>query len=150
MRYKLLVLVWILGSSTDLAPDIQNPFYYCKPDIDVVTDLMYHFDLSIDFIIMDFVMPILNIMAWISFNVSAYMDQHSFIWLLFFEHVTLHDHTGFSVRSFKCFRPVFFGRRAGLIMAVILLAGGTTGVTSCSLGTSHLGHKRGNAVYVTI
>ena len=129
MRYKLLVLIFILGSSTDLAPDYESPFYYCKPTIDVMEDLMHHLNISID-IIMDFVMPIIHNLACVSSNFSAFMDQHSYIWYLFYEHTTLHDHTGFSVRSFKCFRPVFFGRQAGLIVTVSLLVGGSIGAVS--------------------
>ena len=130
MRYKLLILLWVLGSTTDLAPDIRNPLYSCiNHDVDVMLDmivgrLIYYTKWTIDFITINIILPTTDFTTTIIFNITSYVNNHSFIWLLLFKLETAYHHTGYGVRSFKCYRSVFFGRTLhGIMIAAILLLG---------------------------
>ena len=133
MRYKLLILLWVLGSTTDLAPDISNPLYCCiNHDVDIMLDmiverLIYYTKWTIDFTTSNIILPTTDFTTAILFNVTTYVNNHSFIWLLSFKLVTAYQHTGYGVRSFYCYRSVFFGCTPnGIKIAAVLLLGPAT------------------------
>ena len=133
MRYKLLILLWVLGATTDFSNPLYcyvNPLYcYVNHFVDVMLDmiverLIYYTKWTIDFITINIILPTTDFTMTILSNVTNYVNNHSFIWLLFFKLVTAYHHTGYGIRSFKCYRSVFFGRTAhGIKIAAILLLG---------------------------
>ena len=97
MRYKLLILLWELGATTDFSNPLYcyvNPLYcYVNHFVDVMLDmiverLIYYTKWTIDFITINIILPTTDFTMTILSNVINYVNNHSLIRLLFFKLVT--------------------------------------------------------------
>ena len=96
MNYKFLILLYIFGSCTDLAPDIVP---YNVPNVyDEIIELCnYVINQIYNIICSDFIEDLCIIICTCFYNFSLYIDQNSYIWFLNFVNVRDYIHTGHSV-----------------------------------------------------
>ena len=128
MKYKVLIILFVLGCSTDLAPDDKFIF---KLDIsddevnvilrNVVDDLYFVLGEVVHFCLRNIILPALDFISFTVHNVDVYFQKNVYIWILFFRFDTIYKHTVYGVRSNNTFRKIFFVRSAGAAVCVLTM-----------------------------
>ena len=138
MRYKLLIILLVFGCSTDLAPDEFYAYDLCFDEITVMfwkvikelSDILY---MLIRFCVTDFLLPTVDFISLALCNVNSYFQHLLYIWLLFYKHSVIYQHTVYGVRCFYSFRRTIFVR--GVVAFTCVL---TVLLTACILDTNYL------------
>ncbi len=120
----------MLGCSTDLAPDKLLHYDICFDEVNVAmtTFIMEFYDivcLVVRFCVSHFLLPAIDFTAWILCNVQNYFQHNVYIWLLFYKHCIVYEHTNYGVRSYYSFRKTFFARgvlAVAFVLVVLLCA----------------------------
>ena len=140
MKYKVLIILFVLGCSTDLAPDDTFMFNFDISDDEVnvvlrnvVEDLYFLLYGFVQYFLRMFLFPVLEVIYFIVHNVNVYFQKHVYIWILFFKFNTVYKHTVYGVRCNNTFRKVFFVRSAGAAACVSAML-----LTACVFNTSCL------------
>ena len=138
MKYKLLIIFFMLGCSTDLAPDDIILFNVSCDELDVVmrnviVDMFFVLKEILRFCWSNYLLPAWDFTSFIVQNVHIYFDRNLYIWLLFIRLDFVHHHTVHGVRCYNSFRKVFFVRSAGSAACVLTIL-----LTACGFNTSSL------------
>ena len=138
MRYKLLIILFLMGCSTDLAPDnlLKYDIAYDELDVAVGFFVSEFYDvlcMVLRFCVNNFILPTVDFTSLALRNVNRYFEHNVYIWLLFYKHSLIHEHTAYGVRFFYSFRRIFFVRGVVTFTCVV-----TVLLTACILDTSHL------------
>ena len=140
MKYKVLIILLVLGCSTDLAPDDK---FMLKFDIsydefnvvlrNIIEDLHFLLNEVVQFCLRLYLSPVLDLISFIAYNLNVYFQKNLYIWILFFKFDTIFKHTVYGVRCYNTFRRVFFVRSAGSAACVLAML-----LTACVFNTSCL------------
>ena len=140
MRYKLLIIVFMLGCSTDLAPDdrflLNLSVSYDEVNVimrNVVMDMYFLLGEIVQFCLRTILSPALDFISFTVHNVNVYFQKNLYLWILFFKFDTVYKHTVYGVRCNNTFRKIFFVRSAGAAACVLAML-----LTACVFNTSCL------------
>jgi hypothetical protein len=132
------VILFLLGCSMDLAPDNSFQYDICFDELDFVIGTVINgicdvLCLVLRFCVNQFLLPTVDFTSVALRNVHSYFEHNMYIWLLFYRHSFIHQHTDYGVRSFYSFRKIFFVRSVAAFTIVL-----TVLVTACILDTKRL------------
>ena len=138
MKYKVLIILFVLGCSTDLAPDDKFMLHF---DIscdelnvvmrNVVEDLYFVLGEIVQFCLRIFLLPAFDFISFTVHNVNVYFQNNVYIWILFYRLDTVYKHTVYGVSCNNTFRKLFFVRSAGAAACVLAML-----LTACVFNTS--------------
>ncbi len=122
MRYKLLLILCLLGPVCDLAPDNLLSNCFQLDFADVWTNVLNIVVKCVCFLMDFIILPYFKSVACILYSVTTFIDVHMYIWFMMHDFVYVYHHTGHSVRGFYCFRDTYLTPLAALCVLSLLYA----------------------------
>ena len=104
MRYKFLIILFVLGCSTDLAPDNLFKNDICLDEVNVAVtgfflDCFAMFCMVLCCFVNQLLLPAIDFTSRSLFNVQYYFRHNVHIWFLFNRLTFVYKHTEYCVRS---------------------------------------------------
>ena len=138
MKYKLLLVLFLFGCSSDLAPDLSFKYDICLDELSVavyglIVKCFEIMSMVVQFCISNFILPTIELASWILSHLTHYFRHNVHIWLLFFRHSFMYRHSDYGVRSYYCFTRTFFVRGVYAATCVLVVL-----ISASLLDTEHL------------
>ena len=126
MRYKLPIILFVLGCSTDLAPDKLFKYDICLDEVNVAVtgfflDCFEMLCMVLCCFVNQLLLPTIDFTSRSLFNVQYYFRHNVHIWFLFNRLTFVYKHTDYCVRSFYSFTRTFFVRGALAAASVLVV-----------------------------